>query len=133
MIFPLAILFFNEGDSLIIPKKKEEVTIIGEVRKPVSVLYEPRLGLNSYLQKAGGYTDLSNKKAIYIVKANGDVIDPKRGGWLRRSKISPGDTIVVPLDISDPTLGVLPVLVQASQIIYQLSLGAAAVDSLKDD
>lgn len=122
-----------EGDSLIIPKKKEEVTIIGEVRKPVSVLYEPRLGLNSYLQKAGGYTDLSNKKAIYIVKANGDVIDPKRGGWLRRSKISPGDTIVVPLDISDPTLGVLPVLVQASQIIYQLSLGAAAVDSLRDD
>ena len=65
----------------------------------------------------------------------GEVVMPKRGLFKFRSakdKISPGDTIVVPLDSNRTVLRGIPLFSEVSTIIYQLSLGAAAVRSFTD-
>ena len=46
-----------------------------------------------------------------------------------QSNIGPGDTIVVPLDTDDTKLRAIPLLAEVSTIIYQLALGAAAINS----
>ena len=46
-----------------------------------------------------------------------------------KSNIGPGDTIVVPLDTDDTKLRAIPLLAEVSTIIYQLALGAVAINS----
>jgi len=54
---------------------------------------------------------------------------PKRSGWFRNRQVNidPGDTIIVPLDVDRRRK--LTVWSEASQIVYQLALGAAAINS----
>ena len=62
---------------------------------------------------------------------------PKREGSsssdLQKIKLIPGDTIVVPLDSNRTVLRGIPLFSEVSTIIYQLSLGAAAVESFTDN
>jgi polysaccharide biosynthesis/export protein len=113
----------KDGDKLIIPKKTQDVTILGEVQSPTSHVFQPGLTRDDYIQKSGGTTQHADKKRIYVVRANGDVVSG-RSGWFRRSEkadIRPGDTIVVPLDTQKvPTL---PLLQAITTIIYNLAIG----------
>jgi protein involved in polysaccharide export with SLBB domain len=115
-----------------VPKISQEVTILGEVRRPTSYLFDPDFSQSDYIEQSGGYKERADKGDVYIVKAGGEVIMPKRGLFKFRSAqntISPGDTIVVPLEADDTVLRGIPLLSEVSTIIYQLSLGAAAVRS----
>ena len=78
---------------------------------------------------SGGVNRRADRKRLYVVKADGSVSLPGRSGWFKRRNIQvePGDTIIVPLDIERRRA--LTVWSEASAIIYQLALGAAAVNS----
>ncbi|MBT5387314.1 MAG: hypothetical protein HOL11_00735, partial [Porticoccaceae bacterium] len=121
----------KDGDVLIIPQYTQEVTVLGEVQQPTAHVFQPRFDFRDYIDLSGGPNSRADGKRIYIVKADGSVVLPKSSGWLsrRRFPIEPGDTVVVPLDL-DRKDG-LAVWAEASQIIYQLALGAAAVSNLK--
>ncbi len=124
------------GDRLIVPKISQEVTILGEVRRPTSYLFDPGFSQSDYIEQSGGYKDRADKGDVYIVKAGGEVIMPKRGLFKFRSaknSISPGDTIVVPLDTDDTRIQGIPLLAEVSTIVYQLSLGAAAIKSFNNN
>jgi hypothetical protein len=43
-------------------------------------------------------------------------------------KIEPGDTIVVPID-ADGSVKLMPLMAEVSRMIYELALGAAAINS----
>jgi polysaccharide export outer membrane protein len=120
---PLDVLV-KDLDKLVIPKKQQEVTILGEVQSPTSHVFEPGLTRNDYIAKSGGTTQKADRKRIYVVRANGDVVSGGRSGWFRRSQsveIHPGDTIVVPLDTERVNL--LPILQAVTTIIYNLAIG----------
>jgi protein involved in polysaccharide export with SLBB domain len=126
----------KDGDQLIVPKLSQEVTVLGEVRRPTSYLFDPDFSQSDYIERSGGYKDRANKSDVYIVKAGGEVIMPKRGLFKFRSaknSISPGDTIVVPLDTDDTRIQGIPLLAEVSTIVYQLSLGAAAIKSFNNN
>lgn len=117
-------VLLKDGDQLIVPKKTQEVTILGEVQSPTSHVYEPGLTRDDYIAKSGGTTQHADRRRIYVVRANGDVVSRREGGWFRRSsdtEIRPGDTIVVPLDTQKvPKL----LLAQAiTTIMYNLAIG----------
>ena len=78
---------------------------------------------------SGGINRRADKKRIYVVKADGSVALPGRTGWFRhrRVNIEPGDTVIVPLDVDRRRT--MTVWGEATAIIYQLALGAAAVNS----
>jgi polysaccharide export outer membrane protein len=117
-------VLLKDGDKLIIPKTTQEITILGEVQSPTSHVFEPGLSRDDYIAKSGGTTQKADRKRIYIVRANGDVIGGGRPGWFRRSQsieIRPGDTIVVPLDTERVNL--LPLWQAVTTIIYNLAIG----------
>lgn len=120
----------EDGDILTIPRYKPSVTVVGEVQFPTSHFYNAKLDAKDYIDNSGGTKKNADTARIYVVKANGIVINPK-SGWMKKNKgkINPGDTIVVPLetDKKDP----LEIWAKASQIIYQMALGAAAVVAIQ--
>ena len=124
------------NDRLLIPKLSQEVTVIGEVQRPTSYLYDASFSQADYLMQSGGIKPSADKRGIYVVKAGGQVIMPTRG-WFRfrsaQANIGPGDTIVVPLDTDDTRIRGIPLLAEVSTIIYQLALGAAAVNSFSSN
>jgi protein involved in polysaccharide export with SLBB domain len=119
----------TDGDSITIPKVKQSVTVIGEVQYPTSHLYESTLNTQDYIERSGGTNERADKHRTYVVKANGRVFLPKQSGWFKSNavNIEAGDTVVVPLDAD--RIKPLTLWTNASQIFYQIALGAAAVAS----
>jgi len=121
----------RNGDKLLIPKRTQEVTILGEVQSPTSHVYISGLTRDDYIAKSGGATQKADRKRIYIVRANGDVVTGQRSGWFRRSQaleMHPGDTIVVPLDTE--RIRALPLWQAVTTIIYNLAVALLAVRSV---
>ncbi|MDB9993035.1 hypothetical protein OAD69_01665, partial [Porticoccaceae bacterium] len=61
---------------------------------------------------------------------SGEVVMPRKGLFRFKTlnQIAPGDTIVVPLDL-DGRVKIMPLMAQVTQMIYELALGAAAINS----
>lgn len=123
---PQADLALRPGDRLIIPRRSEEVTVLGEVNFPTSHHYRDNFNRKDYLNRSGGLTAKADEDRIYIVRANGEVV--VRGGWFGGPDIRPGDTIVVPLDVD--RIKPLELFTSVTQIIYQLALAAAAFNAV---
>ncbi len=121
----------RDGDKLLIPKRTQEITILGEVQSPTSHVYQAGMTRDEYIAKSGGTTQKADKKRIYVVRANGDVIAGERSGWFRRSQsveMRPGDTIVVPLDTE--RVRALPMWQAVTTIIYNLAVALLAIRSV---
>jgi polysaccharide biosynthesis/export protein len=120
----------KDGDILTVPRRSQEVTVIGEVQNVTSHLYQPKLTRDDYIRLSGGTTRLADKGRIYIVRADGSVV---AGGsrWVKSGStnaIQAGDTIVVPLDTErEPAL---PLWTQVTTILYNIAIAVAAVHSL---
>jgi protein involved in polysaccharide export with SLBB domain len=115
------------GDELLVPDQRQEVTVLGEVQYATSHVFERALNRDEYIDKSGGLSQRADKKRIYVVRANGEVV-ANTGSWFSRgsgSEIQPGDSIVVPLDVDQPLVRWAAI----TQIIYQMAIAAAAVAS----
>jgi hypothetical protein len=128
---PIYDLIVKDGDRLLIPKRTQEVTVIGEVQYATSHIYEPGLKRDDYVARSGGLTKQADRKRVYVVHANGEVVTAQQSGWFRRSDVDemrPGDTVVVPIDAE--RMAPLARWAAISQIIYQLGLAAAAANAV---
>ncbi len=87
------------GDLLIVPKRPSYVMVTGQVFNPTAVSFRPGKSAKWYLGQAGGPSGFANKKAIFVVRADGSVVGAKSslwsGEWLGAT-LQPGDTVVVP-------------------------------------
>jgi protein involved in polysaccharide export with SLBB domain len=117
----------RNGDVLVIPKKPSYVMVSGQVFNSTAVSYQPGKSANWYLGQAGGPTPVANKKAIFVIRADGNVIGSKGSGWWGGNSLNavlqPGDTIVVP----ERALAVgpnWPALLQAAQLATSISYTA---------
>jgi protein involved in polysaccharide export with SLBB domain len=121
----------RDGDSLIVPRYQQEVTVIGEVQSITSHLYRAERTRADYIALSGGMTSHADSSKIYVVRANGSVV-ANSGGFFRinseATRIHPGDTIVVPLDTEK--LPPLPMWQAITQILYNIAVSVAAVHSL---
>jgi protein involved in polysaccharide export with SLBB domain len=124
------LVVLRAGDRLIIPKQKQEVTVIGEVQNTTSHFYRDKLTRDDYIGLSGGTTRKADRGRIYIVRADGSVVSSENSGWFRRSgqvAMRPGDTVVVPLDTE--RMPPLPFWQAVTSILYNLAITAAAVNS----
>ncbi|WP_371257775.1 SLBB domain-containing protein [Pseudoalteromonas sp. '520P1 No. 423'] len=121
----------QNNDTLYVPIAQSTINVIGEVNLAVSHLYQDNVSLEQYIARSGGLKQRADSERIYIIKANGSVQLPKASSWFAvtdNTYLSPGDTIVVPLDTEH--MDKLTLWSTATQIIYQLGLAAAAISSL---
>jgi len=87
------------GDTLVVPKKPGYVMVSGQVFNPTAVSYRPGKSAKWYLGQSGGPTQMADKKAIFVIRADGSVMSAKQGMWSGDSLeagLQPGDTVVVP-------------------------------------
>jgi protein involved in polysaccharide export with SLBB domain len=87
------------GDILVVPKRPSFVMVTGQVFNPTAVSYRPGKSAKWYLSQSGGPTAVANKKAIFVIRADGSVIGAKESLWSGPSLnavLQPGDTVVVP-------------------------------------
>jgi hypothetical protein len=91
------------GDELIIPKRPAFVLVSGQVYNASAISYVPGKTAGWYLKRAGGSTDLANRKDIFVIRANGSVVGRRSGGWaggdVLSTRLDPGDVVVVPQKI----------------------------------
>ena len=124
-------LVLADGDRLTIPQKSLTVSIIGQVRRQGTHVFQSDYDVKDYVSLAAGMTSRADKKAMYIVKANGAVMSAKTS-WLKFSnpqqQLAPGDTIVVP--VNNRYKDSLSMWRDITQIMYQSAIALAAVISL---
>jgi protein involved in polysaccharide export with SLBB domain len=92
----------RDGDVLFVPKKAGYVMVNGQVFNQTAVSFRPGHSAKWYLSQAGGVTQLADKKAVFVIRADGSVLAAKNNstGWWDGDPMSAtlraGDMIVVP-------------------------------------
>ncbi len=122
----------RDGDELLVPKRTQVVTVIGETQQSTSHLFQAGLSRDDYISLSGGLTRRADKRLIYVVRANGAVIASSGSRWVgrgNRTDIRPGDTIVVPMDTDK--MRPLTFWTNVTQIIYQGAIAVAAIRSFE--
>jgi protein involved in polysaccharide export with SLBB domain len=123
----------NDGDILIVPKKKNYVLVNGQVFNPTAINYQPGLSAKWYLSQAGGLTPLADKKAVFVIRADGSVISAQNNGsgwWMgdpMNATLRAGDTVVVPekaMKVGGPNW---IQLMQAAQVAASVALAVTYI------
>jgi polysaccharide export outer membrane protein len=125
-------LLVVDGDKLVIPANNSTVTVVGEVRKHGTHSFQRNFDLDDYLSLSAGVTSRADRKAVYIVKADGSVTVPKKASWVsfRASSqmLEPGDSIIVPIDSGHKDSTTL--WRDVTQIFYQGAIAIVALTAL---
>jgi polysaccharide export outer membrane protein len=113
------------GDVLVVPKRPSYVLVQGQVYGPTAVAYRPGKSARWYLTQAGGTTNMANKRATFVIRADGTVVGSH--GWTSGDSLSaalqPGDMVVVP----EKALGGPPIwktLFQNAQVLSSITTSA---------
>jgi protein involved in polysaccharide export with SLBB domain len=120
------------GDVLIVPKRPSYVLVQGQVYGPTAVAYRPGKSAKWYLLQAGGTTNLANKKATFVIRADGTVIGNHSTSWISGDwmnvPLQPGDMVIVP----EKVLGGPPVwktVFATAQIMSSLATSALIIST----
>ena len=118
----------EDGDRFVVPRTPATVAVEGQVYNSNAFLFERDRREIDYLHKAGGPDRQADKKRTFILRADGSVFSSQYGN-VAHAPIFPGDTVVVPPKFSQSAF--LRNLLDASTIIGQFGLGAAAIEVFK--
>jgi len=120
----------RRGDELKIPKRPGFVLVSGQVYNASAITFTPNKTAGWYLQRAGGATEIANRKDVFVIRANGEVIGRRSGTWHDRdvlsTKLEAGDTVVVPQKIIGASL-VWRNLLATAQVAASVAIAAAVV------
>ena len=96
------------GDKLYIPQVKDEISVVGEVRRTSTHMFARDKTVDDYLGMSGGLTEKTRRDLVYVVRADGTTASTPEShfysSWLgdpdasKEIKVNPGDTIVALLD-----------------------------------
>jgi protein involved in polysaccharide export with SLBB domain len=112
------------GDSIYVPKRPNMVMVDGSVYNPTAVSFKPGKSGDWYLKQAGGPTNMANKKAIFVIRADGSVVGNSGGlfsGGIEKTALQPGDMVVVPEKAFSGTQKWKATL-DAAQLIYAVGI-----------
>lgn len=87
----------EDGDTLIVPKRSEIVSIAGAVLNPSSINFTKGYDFRDYLSQAGGYDERAQRGRAFITYANGFTQRTRKFIFFKvYPKVEPGATIYVP-------------------------------------
>lgn len=121
-------LILENNDRIVVPPRIDTVGVFGAVYRPASFLMSPSqpMKVSQYLERAGGTQRQADRKNIFVVRANGEVLTRKAGAM--NASVQPGDVVFVPVKTQGSTFWAK--LRDITQIVFQLGLGAATVAAI---
>jgi protein involved in polysaccharide export with SLBB domain len=122
----------RDGDVLIIPKKANYVVVSGQVFNPTAVSYIPGKSAKWYLGQSGGLTQVADRNAMFVVRADGSVLAAKNnsGFWSGdplNAVLRPGDSIIVPEKSPKNVPRNWTTILQAAQVAASAALTVAYI------
>ncbi|NOG71549.1 hypothetical protein HJG45_14365 [Roseicella sp. DB1501] len=119
-------VLMEPGDLVAMPKRPNEVTVVGAVLNPGSLQFATGWKAGDYVRGAGGEQRFADGDRAFVVLPNGQSAPAGLGGWLSGGPpIPPGSTVVVPQDPSPyETWGFLR---DVTQVLSQVALSSAAL------
>ncbi|HEY1678539.1 MAG TPA: SLBB domain-containing protein [Candidatus Sulfotelmatobacter sp.] len=122
----------RDGDLLVIPKKTNYVVVSGEVFNPTAVSYVPGRSAKWYLSQAGGLTQIGDKSAAFVIRADGSVLAAKNNSEIwsgdpLNAVLKPGDSIVVPEKAPKVAGRNWTALLQSAQVAASVALTVAYI------
>ena len=121
----------EEGDSLHIPRRPNSISVVGEVLNSSTIVFQPKLSVNNYLDLAGGLNNAADKNRIFVIYPDGKSKLIKRSFFSSRDNLLPGSTIVVPRD-SRP-FDAIKITQIITPILADLATSAAAIAAISND
>jgi protein involved in polysaccharide export with SLBB domain len=126
-------LALEDGDQFYVPSVPAVVTVIGDVYNQGSFLRVSGKTVSSYLRNSGGPTRDADKGRIFVVRANGGVVNKDAAsnywfGGFDSMVLMPGDAIIVPEQTDKGSF--VRGLKDWSTILFNFGLAAAAVKVL---
>jgi len=121
----------TDGDTVLIPKNANTVLVTGQVFNPTAISTQSSRSARWYLSQAGGLTPIADKKAVFVVRADGSVISARNNssGWWAgdplNASLRAGDTVVVPEKASKIGGPNWTTALQAAQLASSLALTVA--------
>jgi len=128
-------LRLENQDRLVVPVRPDFVHVLGSVNTESSLIWQPGKSVQHYLNQAG-LTSGADKDELFVIRADGSVLSDA-DHWFNRitsATVLAGDMIVLP-EKTDHESGWSVFTRNAkdiTQIIYQFSLGAAAIKTLRE-
>jgi protein involved in polysaccharide export with SLBB domain len=123
----------RDGDELIVPKKSSVVIVNGQVFNPTAITAQSSKSANWYLSQAGGLTPIADKKAVFVIRADGSVLAARNngGGWWMgdplNSTLRPGDVVVVPEKTPKVGGANWTTVMQTAQVASSVALAVAYI------
>jgi protein involved in polysaccharide export with SLBB domain len=122
----------QDGDELIIPKKANYVLVRGQVYNPTAVSYVPGKSARWYLSQAGGVTQIADRSAAFVIRADGSVLAAKNNSSMwsgdpLNTVLRAGDSIVVPEKAPKITPRNWTQILQAAQMASSVALTVAYI------
>lgn len=114
----------ENNDRILIPPQPSTVGVFGAIYRPASFLIKKdgTLLIGDYLRKAGGPIRAADKRALFVVRANGEVLS--RRNKALSAKALPGDVIFMP--VKTQSSSIFTKIRDIVTTVFQLGLGAAA-------
>lgn len=130
----LPTLRLENQDRLVVPARPDFVYVLGSVNTESSLIWREGASVQQYLDQSG-LTSGADIDEIFVLRADGSVLT-NTGRWfssIRGATVLPGDVIVLPekTDHESAWSVFTRNAKDITQIIYQFSLGAAAIKTLR--
>ncbi len=120
----------KDQDIIEVPQISVEVTVEGEVLNSSSFIFNKDYTYKDYVKAAGGFSPYADKRAIFIIRANGQSVASGNNIFSGQIEIKPGDTIVVPRNLDQ--IEALPLISMATKIISDVAFSAASLNAISD-
>lgn len=119
-------VLLEPGDLIVMPKRPNEVTVVGAVQNPGSLQFLTGWRASQYVQAAGGMQRFADPRRAFLVLPNGTSTPAGLGAWQQGGPpVPPGSLVIVPNDPSPfESWGFLR---DMTQIAGQLAISAAAL------
>tara|TARA_Y100000991_G_scaffold66438_1_gene49643 strand:+ start:1269 stop:2999 length:1731 start_codon:yes stop_codon:yes gene_type:complete len=126
-------IILDDGDTVLIPSKVNQVYIFGEVQNQGGVSFKKNQGIDYYIDAVGGLNDFADKKSIFLLHPNGISEAVSKNAFIssKTNNVYEGTIIFIPRDVSGSILNT-DVAIAYSSIIGNIGLSLASLASIKD-
>lgn len=127
---PFSNIILEDGDRIVVPKRSNNIYIIGEVQQNLTLRYVPGYQLQDYVDQAGGFTEAADFDKIFVIEPNGASKLMRTSIFGTNEGFLPGSVVVVTKDYN--SVGGINFAKAIAPVVSSFATSLAALAVLTD-